>query len=151
MLMIKEYWNLIDQEPFLAITWEIDFSQAYSFDRMLRNHNNFHFTQIPDKNNDLIFDGNFFQKNWLCHTQLYKDSQHHAQFQKKLMSQSWENVRRDRRMDGQILFYRTLPAEAGGPTISLQQVTGGNTPNLVLKRMLRYFLKIPPLKKILKF
>ena len=36
-------------------------------------------------------------------------------------------------------------------TTSLQQVTGGNTPNLVLKRMLRYFLKIPPLKKILQF
>ena len=168
MLMIKEYWNLIDQDPFLAITWEIDFSQACSFRRMLRNHNNFHFTQIPDKNNDLIFlkspktmflghfrsflpNGNFFQKIRLCHTQLYKDSQHHAKFQKKLMSQSRENARRDRRMDGQILFYRTLPAEAGGPTTSPQQVTGGNTPNLVLKRMLRYFLKIPQLKKILKF
>ena len=34
-------------------------------------------------------------------------------------------------------------------TITLQ-VTGGNTPNLVLRRMLRYFLKIPPLKKILR-
>ena len=30
----------------------------------------------------------------------------------------------------------------------LQQVTDGNTPNLILKRMLRYFLKTPPLKKI---
>ena len=38
-----------------------------------------------------------------------------------------------------------------GYTISLQQVTGGNTPNLVLKRMLGYFLKIPPLKYILQF
>ena len=28
------------------------------------------------------------------------------------------------------------------------QVTGGNTPNLVSKKMLRYFLKIPLLKKI---
>ena len=36
-------------------------------------------------------------------------------------------------------------------TTSLQQVTGGNSPNIVLKRMLRYFLKTPPLKKILKF
>ena len=34
---------------------------------------------------------------------------------------------------------------------TLQQVTGRNTLNLVLKRMLRYFLKIPPLKKILQF
>ena len=28
----------------------------------------------------------------------------------------------------------------------LRQVTGGNTPNIVLKRMLRYFLKTPPVK-----
>ena len=67
------------------------------------------------------------------------------------MSQSRENLRTDGRMDGQTLFYRTLPGEAGVPTTSFQQVTGGNTPNLVLKRMLRYFLKIPPLKKILQF
>ena len=33
---------------------------------------------------------------------------------------------------------------------TLQQVTVKNPPNLVLKRMLRYFLKIPSLKKILK-
>ena len=32
----------------------------------------------------------------------------------------------------------------------LQQVTGGNTPIPVLKRMLGYFLKFPPLKKILE-
>ena len=41
--------------------------------------------------------------------------------------------------------------EARGPTNSVQQVTRENTPNLVLKRMLRYFLNIPPLKKILQF
>ena len=49
------------------------------------------------------------------------------------------------------LFYRTLPAKTGGSTTSHQEVTGRNTPKLVLKRMLRYFLKIPPLKKILQF
>ena len=92
-----------------------------------------------------------FSKKFGCHTQLYMDPQHHAKFQKKLMSQSCENVRTDGRMDGQTLFYRTLPGEAGGPTNSLQQVTGGNTPNFVLKRMLRHFLKIPQLKKILQF
>ena len=32
-----------------------------------------------------------------------------------------------------------------------QQVTGGNTPNLVLKTMQGHFLKIAPLKKILEF
>ena len=31
-------------------------------------------------------------------------------------------------------------------TTTLQQVTGGNTTNIVFKRMLRYFLKTPPLK-----
>ena len=66
------------------------------------------------------------------------------------MSQSQENLRADKRRDRQTLFYRTLPAEARDPTASLQQVTGGNTPNLVFKRMLRYFLKIPRLKKILQ-
>ena len=30
-------------------------------------------------------------------------------------------------------------------------MTSGNTPNLVLKRILRYFLKIPPLKKYYNF
>ena len=89
MLMIKEYWNLIGQEPFLAITCELDFSQACSLRRMLMNHNNFHFTQIPDKTNDMIFlknpktmfldhfrsflpNGDFFQKPG-CYTQLYVD------------------------------------------------------------------------------
>ena len=71
------------------------------------------------------------------------------------MSQSQETLRTDGRTDGrrdrQTLFYRTLPAEIGSPTTSHQQVTGGNTPSLVLKRMLRYFLKVPPLKKILQF
>ena len=67
------------------------------------------------------------------------------------MSHSQENLRTDGRTDGKILFYRNLPTETGGPTTSLQQVTGGNTPNLVLNRILRYFLKIPSLKKILQF
>ena len=67
------------------------------------------------------------------------------------MNQSKENVRADGRRDRQTLLYRTLPPEARDPTTSLQQVTGGNTPNLVLKRMLRYLLEIPPLKKILQF
>ena len=65
------------------------------------------------------------------------------------MSQSQENLRADGRRGRQTVFYRTLPAETRGITTSLEQVTAGNTPNLVLKRMLRYFLNIPPLKKIL--
>ena len=55
ILTIKEYWNLIGRETFLAITWEPDFSQACSFRRMLMNHKNFPFRQIPDKTNDMIF------------------------------------------------------------------------------------------------
>ena len=86
--MIKEYWNLIGWEPFLSLTWELDFSQACSFRSKLMNHKNFDFTQIPDKANDMIFlkslktmsfghfwpflpDGDFFRKIQLCHTQLY--------------------------------------------------------------------------------
>ena len=80
---------------------------------------------------------------------------HYAKFQKKLMSQSQENVqvngRTDGRRDRQTLFYRTLPVEARGPTTHLQQATVGNTPNPFLKRMLRHFLKSSPLKNILRF
>ena len=72
-------------------------------------------------------------------------------FRKKLMSQSQKNLWPDGSRDRQTLLYRTLPAEARDTTTSLQQVTGGNTSNLVLKRMLRYFLKASPLKKILQF
>ena len=36
-------------------------------------------------------------------------------------------------------------------TTTLHQVTHGNTSNIVLKRMLESFLKVPPLKKILEF
>ena len=55
ILTIKEYWNLIFWETFLAMTWEPNVSQACSFHRMLINHQNFHFTQIPDKTNDGTF------------------------------------------------------------------------------------------------
>ena len=54
-MTIKEYWNLIGQKPFLAITWEPDFSQGCSFRVMLMNYKNFHFMQIPDKTNEVIF------------------------------------------------------------------------------------------------
>ena len=80
---MKEYWNLAGGEPFLAITWESDFSLACSFCRMWKNHKNFRFTPIPDKTNYLIFlkskkkpcflalfdhfDIIFFKKILLCH------------------------------------------------------------------------------------
>ena len=55
ILTIKEYWNHIRQEPILSITWEPDFSQTYSFHRILKDHKNFRFTPILDKANDFIF------------------------------------------------------------------------------------------------
>ena len=58
ILLIKEYlsqWNLIGRETLLAVTWEPDFSRVCSFRRMLMNHKNFHFTQIRDKTNDILF------------------------------------------------------------------------------------------------
>ena len=130
--MIKAYWNLIGREPFLSLTWELDFSQACSFRRMLLNHDNFNFTQIPDKTNDEIFlkspkamflghfwpflvifaRWRFFPKDTaLPHKTIYGPPTH-VKFQKKLISQSRENLR----TDGQTLFYSTLSAEAGGPT-----------------------------------
>ena len=36
-------------------------------------------------------------------------------------------------------------------TTTIQQVPGEKTPNIILKRMLKFFQKIPPLKKILEF
>ena len=88
LLTIKKYWNLTGREPFWAITWKLDFSQACSFHRMLMNHKSIHFSQISDNTNDVIFlkspktmllghfwsflaNGDFFQKIPLCHTQLY--------------------------------------------------------------------------------
>ena len=47
----------------------------------------------------------------------------------------------------QRLFFFLLKTQK---TTSLQQVTDENTLNLDLEKMLRYFLKIPPLKKILQ-
>ena len=136
---IKEYWNLIGREPFLAITWEPDFSQACS--RMLINHKNICLTHIPDIANDMIFlkksknlvlrafltkSGHFyliFSKKSGCDTKLHMTSNTMLSFRKKLMRQFWENLRTDgrsdRRMDWQILFYRTLLAEARSPIKSL--------------------------------
>ena len=91
ILMIKEYWNLIGQEPFLALTWEPDFSQAWSFRRMLMNHKNFRLhrfltrlmvrfsSKTPETCFWAIFDhfcshlphGDFPKKIRLCHSQLY--------------------------------------------------------------------------------
>ena len=97
---------------------------------MLINHKNFHLTQNPDKTNDAIFLKSpktmfldhfwlflvifdwwrFFPRNLaLSNRTIYAP----------LMSQSqqkiWKDGRTGRRKDGQTLFYRTVPAEVGGP------------------------------------
>ena len=43
-------------------------------------------------------------------------------FQKKLMSQSGENLRTEGRADGETLFYGTIPAESGGPKMKMALV-----------------------------
>ena len=50
--LIMKYWQLKNTEISLP---RAIFSQACSFCRMLMNHENFHFTQIRDKTNDMIF------------------------------------------------------------------------------------------------
>ena len=85
ILMIKEYWNLIDREPFLAIiTWEPYFSQVCSFPKILKNHTNFRFTTLKTWFSEKVrkalffcpfwpFLASFFQKNSaLSHITKYK-------------------------------------------------------------------------------
>ena len=45
IMMIKEHLNLNGREQFLSLTWELDFSQACSFRRMLMNHKYLDFTK----------------------------------------------------------------------------------------------------------
>ena len=132
ILTIKEYWNLIGQEPFLAITWEPDFSQACSFCRMLMNHKNFCFTQFPDKTNDVIFlkspktlflehfwpllvifaQWGFFAKNLaLSQITIYRPLTP-CQVSEKTNEPILRKFT-DRWKDRWTLFYRTLPAKAG--------------------------------------
>ena len=134
-MTIKEYWNLIDQEPFLALTWEPDFSQACSLCRMLMKHKNFWFTQSPDKTNDVIFLKSpktlfwghfwsfsslrdFFQKIYLSHTTsnaMLSFRKNSEPILRKFKTDGRMDGRTEGRMDRQTLFYRTLLAEAGGP------------------------------------
>ena len=93
--LLKKYWRLKNTEislveSFLVITSVLDFSQAWSFHRMLMNHSNFHFTQIPAETNVVFFkkSKNHVLRQFLtifsqfcplgilskksdCHTQLY--------------------------------------------------------------------------------
>ena len=82
---------------------------------MLMNHDNIHFTQIPDKTNDVIFlkspktmflghfrsflpDGDFFPKNQAVkHNYIWAPKM--LSFRKELMSQSRENVKKEGWMD----------------------------------------------------
>ena len=121
-MTIKECWNFIEREPFVTITWELDFSRACSFRTILMNHNNFRFARIPDKNNNVIFLKSpktlFFGYFWpflghFCPMGLFSKRSgpvtHNfiwapntmLSFKKKLMSQFRENLRTDGRwMEG---------------------------------------------------
>ena len=118
ILTIKEYSNLTGWEPFSAITWEPDFSQACSFCSMLMSHRNYHFTKIPDKTNDVIFLKSsetmflghlcpmriFFHKIWLSHTTIYG-----LLTPCQVSEKTYEPVPRKtthRQKNGEILFYR---------------------------------------------
>ena len=127
-MTIKEYWNLIGQEPFSTITWEPDFSQACSFCRLLMNHKNFCFTRTLDKTNNMIFKSpktlflshfwpslvifarlGFFLKNpALSHTTIYEPLTP-CYVSEKPNEPTLRKLTADIRTDGQ-----TLPAKAGG-------------------------------------
>ena len=84
---------------------------------MLMNHKKINFTQIPDKTNDMIYlksPKNLFWAISDHFSPMGKKSR--SVTCKKLMSQSKESLqidgRMERKMDGQTLFYRTVPAEA---------------------------------------
>ena len=73
-----------------------------------------------------FIDRDFFQK--LCHTQLYMSPYCHAKFQKKTnvpilrkltdrQKDGKKDGQKDGQKDGRTLFYRTLLAEARGPSI----------------------------------
>ena len=75
---------------------------------MLMNHKNFHFTQIPDRAEK--FSSVTHNYIWAPNVIL--------RLRKKLMSQSQENLRTGRKMDGrmdrQTILDRTLQAQVGG-------------------------------------
>ena len=56
-----------------------------------------------------------FLKIWLCQAQHHVGILHHAEFQKKLMSQSKENFWTVGLKEGHTLIQRTLPITAWGP------------------------------------
>ena len=59
---------------------------------------------------------------------------------------------KDGRKEGQTDPILYNPSSRGREPNNLSsEMTGGNAPNLVLRRISRYFLKILPLKKTLQF
>ena len=101
---------------------------------MLMNHKNFHFTNISDKTHDVIFlkspknmflghfwsylpDGDFFKKTRLCHTIIYGPLTpcYVSEKTNEPIPRKLTDRRKDGRADEKTLFYRTFPAEAGGP------------------------------------
>ena len=95
------------------------------------NHKNFHFTNISDKTHDVIFLkspknmflGHFYptaifsKKIRLCHTIIYGPLTpcYVSEKTNEPIPRKLTDRRKDGRADEQTLFYRTFPAEAGGP------------------------------------
>ena len=98
---------------------------------MLMNHKNFHFTQISDKTNDVVFFKNpktmFLGHFWsflVIFGQWGFLPKNPAKFQKKTNEQIPRKLmdrRKGGRADEQILFYRTLTAKARGPKNNLKK------------------------------
>ena len=59
-------------------------------------------------------DGDFIQKIWLCHRQLYMGPLYHAKFNEPIPRKLMDK-RKDGWKDGRTLFCRTLPAASEGP------------------------------------
>ena len=96
---------------------------------MLINHKNFHFRQIPDKNNDMIFLKSpktlflghfcpFFSKNLtLSHTTIYEPltACEVSEKNNELIPRKVTDRQKDGWKERHTLFFRILPAEDGGP------------------------------------
>ena len=117
------------------------FFPSMQFSQMLMNRNNFHFTQIPDKTNDLIFlksPKTMFLGHFrsFSHTTIYGPN-----IMQSFRKSYWANPVKTY---GQTEGWMDRPYFTGPflPRLEFQQLLFskwlvGITPNLVLKRMLR--------------
>ena len=135
--LLVKYWRLKNTvwEPFLSITSESDFFQAWSFRIMLMNYKNFHFTKVPDKTKKVqkpcfwaIFDqfwsflpnGDFFKKIWLSHVTIYGPPNTMLSFRKNKWANSEKSYKQkegwtDGRKDDEPYFVGPFLPRSRGP------------------------------------